>query len=138
MQYNERIDFPADGECRWAGMANYLLVPPDRRHQVTLNYAGEAPHGDSFHTVEVDGARLPGLAWGCDFAFTPDSRYLAASWMPALYDRRTIVVDIEKRLYLVLPLYIRKFRFVWPVLQGVGGASPLSFRFDGTQVWSAF
>lgn len=138
MKYNERIDFPADGESRWAGMANYLLASPNGQHQVALRYAGEPPHGDSYHEVEVDGARLPGFAWGCDFAFTPDSRYVAASWMAALYDRRTIVIDVEKRLFFVLPLYIRKFRFIWPVLQGVGGAQSLSFRFDGSEVWSAF
>lgn len=138
MKYNERIDFPADGESRWAGMANYLLVSPDGQHQVALRYVGEAPHGDSYHEIEVDGARLPGFVWGCDFAFTPDSRYVAASWMAALYDRRTIIIDTEKRRFLALPLYIRKFTFIWPVLQGVGGAQCLSFRFEGSEVWSAF
>lgn len=135
---HEQIKFSTNGESRWAGMGNYLLVSPDGQHQIILRYAGEPPHGDSFHDVEVDGVRLPGLAWGCNFAFTADSRFIAASWMATRYERHTIVVDISGRRYFVLPIYIHDFSFRWPTLAGIGSDDGLRFKFDGTEVWTPF
>jgi hypothetical protein len=119
-------------------MANYVLVSPDRHHEIVLRYVGEPPHGDSFHEIDVDGAKLPGFAWGCNFAFTPKSRFFAASWMSERYQRQTIILDVEQRRYFVLPTYIADFTFRWPILNGVGSAEGLRFEFDGSETWAPF
>ena len=134
----QTIRLPADGTSRWAGMADYLLLSPDGGHRVLLKYAGEPPHGDSFHVVEIDGTRLPGFAWGCNFAFTRDSRFFAASWMAEPYERKTVVVDLKRRGYFVLSDYVADFTFHWPTLSGVGQSEGVSFAFDGSEVWSTF
>lgn len=111
-------------------MGNFRLVLPDGRHEITLKYAGEPPQGDSCHELMIDGAKLPGLSWGCNFAFTPDSRYFAASWMAERYERRTIIVDVGRRRFLVSPAYIHDFAFRTSTLEGVGASAGLSFAFS--------
>jgi len=135
---DERIDLPADGTSRWAGMGNFRLFSPDGRHEITLRYAGEPPQGDSYHELEVDGAKLPGLAWGCNFAFTPDSRYFAGSWMAERYQRRTIIVDVERRRLFVLPIYIHDFAFRASTLEGVGADQGLRCALADAEPWRAF
>ncbi len=138
MQSPLRIQFTSDGSSRWAGMGDYVLVAPDQRHEVFLRYLGEPPHGDSFHEARIDGVKLPGLVWGCYFAFTENSRFFAASWMLRCYERRTIIVDIEQRRYYLLPEYLLDFSISWPVVLGLGFAGGLNYRFDGTEVWTLF
>lgn len=58
------IHFTHDELVQWAGMGDYLLVTPDRNHQLELVYEGEPPHGDSYHNLKIDGRFFPGLAWG--------------------------------------------------------------------------
>lgn len=135
---DKRIEFSADGEGRWAGMGNYVLVSPDKQQEIALRYVGEPPHGDSFHELTLGEARLPGYVWGCIFAFSADSRFCAASWMAKLFERRTIVIDVTGRRYFVLPVYIHDFAFHWPTLTGVRASTGLRFEFDGTEVWTAF
>lgn len=135
---DERFALPADGSARWAGMANYVLTSPDGRHEVALEYVGEPPHGDSFHKLQVDGTKLPGFAWGCKFAATADSRYFAASWMAKRYERLTIIIDLEKRRFVVLPVYVHDFRFDGPVLEGVGADQGLRFHLSDADAWTPF
>jgi hypothetical protein len=135
---DERIEFSSDGKSRWAGMGNYVLVSPDAKQEIALRYAGKPLHGDSFHELEVGGAKLPGLVWGCNFAFTADSRFCAASWMAKRYERRTIAIDVPGRRYFVLPVYVHDFTFHWPTLTGVGTDAGLRFEFDGAEVWTPF
>jgi hypothetical protein len=87
-------------------MGDFLLCTPDGRHEIELLYAGEPPHGDSYHTIKIDGDTFPGFAWGCIFSISDDSRYLAFSWMATYIDRKTIVVDLESYSYFVLPKYV--------------------------------
>jgi len=129
---------PADGTSLWAGMANYILATTDRRHEIDLRYVGEPPHGDSFHELSVDGRRLPGFAWGCYFGVSPCSRHLAASWMAKLYERKTVVIDMEERRFAVLPIYISSFTFHWPCLEGVGLAIGQRYEFVGSEEWTPF
>ena len=138
MRLDETIELPADGASRWAGMGNYVLISPDGQHKVALRYSGEPPHGDSFHELEVDGVRLPGFAWGCTFAFTVDSRYFAASWMAKLYERKTIVVDVERRQFFVAPDYIHDFAFRERTLEGVGASHGLRFDLDSMTAGAQF
>jgi hypothetical protein len=119
-------------------MGDRRLISPGREHRVDLLYAREPPFGDSYHEALVDGVKLPGFMWGCMFAFTPDGRFFAGSWMERLYERRTIVIDGFDHCYFVLPVYIYDFSFRWPLIQGVNDARDLSYAFHGRERWTAF
>ena len=129
---------PDNGESLWAGMGNYILATANGQYEITLPYMGEPPHGDSFHALLTDGRQLPGYVWGCTFAASPCSRYLAASWMAKRYERRTIVVDLEKHSFVVLPTEIPDFVFHWPELKGSGIGAGLAYKLDGREVWKTF
>ena len=130
--------FEADGSARWAGMGDFRLISPDGNHTVEIRYAGEPPHGDSYHRVTIDERTFPGFAWGCMFAFSPCSRYTAFSWMAALYERKTVVVDIEHSRYTVLPRYIQDFVFRWPELLGVGNPQGATCVVDASAHWHRY
>ena len=133
-----RIQFTEDGASQWAGMANLSLVSPDGRHVVELQYQGEPPHGDSYHSASVGGIALPGLFWGCMFAFSSSSRYFVGSWMRQKFERCTAVVDLDAGRYFVLPSYIYDFKVEWPVIVGVGELSRgLEYSFGGSEAWLA-
>ncbi|MBB2487322.1 hypothetical protein H5407_18970 [Mitsuaria sp. WAJ17] len=133
------IQFAADGRSRWAGMGDYLLVSPDGRHRLQSLYAGEPPHGDSFHRLHIDGRAFPGHAWGCCFAFSACSRYCVFSWMAQRYERRTVVVDLEQSAYFTLPHYFPDFTLQWPtvVCQASTGARR-SYTVSGQEAWISF
>lgn len=116
-------------------MGDFDLVTPNGEHHVKIIYWGEPPHGDSFHGISIDGVDLPGYAWGCNFACTDDSRYLAFSWMARPFERITVVADMAERKYVLLPVYMYDFSFRWPRLDCVGENSPASFEFAGDEHW---
>lgn len=133
-----RETLPNDGTSLWAGMANYILVTADAKHEIELRYLGEPPHGDSFHELRADGRQVPGYVWGATFAVSPCSRYLAASWMAERYERKTAVVDLESHRFAVLPIHIADFVFRWPALEGPGIATVQKYEFDGHEAWVPF
>ncbi|RYG75159.1 MAG: hypothetical protein EON59_18505, partial [Alphaproteobacteria bacterium] len=112
-------------------MADYILATADGKHEIELLYMGEPPHGDSFHALLADGRQLPGYVWGCNFAVSLCSRYLAASWMADLYERRTIVIDLEEHAFVALPVHIPDFMFRWPILDGSDIAATTAYQFTG-------
>lgn len=132
------IIFEANGLAQWAGMGNYRLIAPDRSHRIEIFYAGEPPHGDSYHRVEIDGRVFPGYAWGCLFAFSPCSRYAAFSWMAVLHERKTVVVDIEEHSYTVLPKYFHDFVLRWPWLRGTDEKAADACRVDRCTRWHPY
>ena len=128
-----------EGSALWAGMADIELITPDGRHQIYLGFEGEPPHGDSYHSIWFNNVQAPGYAWGCLFACTPDSRFLAMSWMEKLFERKTAVFDLEERRYFGLPLYLYSFRFRWPRLESTTVESDGRwYAFDGSEVWRAW
>lgn len=133
-----RKTLPNDGSSVWAGMSNYVLEDVSGRHRIDLPYVGELPHGDSIHDLRVDGRKLPGFAWGRNFAVDPSARYLAASWMAQRFESRTIVIDMDKRKFTTLPNYIDDFVFKWPRLEGVGDPAAPSYEFTGQEGWTEF
>ena len=135
----EEMKFAGDGRSRPAGMGDFRLVSPDGEHVVEIRYEGEPPHGDSYHRTTIDGRAFPGHAWGCQFAFSPCSRYVAFSWMPRRFDRRTVVADMREVRYAVPPEYIYDFSFTWPTLTGDGKLSAgQAFVFDGSESWEPY
>ena len=134
-----RIQFTKDRLCHWAGMADYVLVSPDGAHIIELPYVGEPPHGDSYHKAIVDGRSYPGYVWGCMFAFSSCSRYLALSAMPAKFQRHTAVLDLLTQRHFLLPTYIYQFTMPWPSIVGEGSISAgQSYSFQGTEPWLAY
>lgn len=107
----ENLVLPADGAALWAGMGDYVLLTANGGHRVVLDYIGEPPFGDSYHRMTIDGVDFPGFAWGCLFATTPDGRYLAAEWMPRLYERMTILIDLETARFRRLDILFTTLAF---------------------------
>jgi hypothetical protein len=134
-----RIEFTEECLCQWAGMGNSRLVAPNSRHVVELTYEGEPPHGDSYHGAVVDGHVYPGYVWGCMFAFSSCSRYLAFSAMPTKFERRTAIVDMNEHRHFLLPVYIYQFSICWPSVIGEGALSEgKRYTFKGTEQWLAY
>ena len=120
-------------------MGDYVLVSPDGVHRIALAYAGEPPHGDSYHRAVIDGRAFPRYVWGCLFAFSSCSRYLVLSWMPARFERRTAVVDLRDQCFLVLPEYIYQFCVRWPAVVGDGKLSAgKQYTFHGNELWHPY
>jgi hypothetical protein len=135
----QRIQFTEANLCQWAGMGDFLLVSPDGQHIVELIYEGEPPHGDSFHKVAIDGRAYPGYVWGCMFAFSSCSRYLALSAMPTKYERRTAIVDLHSKRHFILPEFIYQVSIRWPTVVGEKWSSESkSYKFDGNEQWLAY
>ena len=135
----QELQFPADGSSVWAGMGDFQLVSPDGAHRLDLRYAGEPPHGDSYHSAAIDGRPFPGHVWGCQFAVTGDSHYLAFSWKPSGYERKTVVVDLLAQRYCVLPDYIYDYRFIWPVIHDSAKHDKgVSYHFTGEETWFTY
>jgi hypothetical protein len=133
------IQFTDDGSSKWAGMGDYILVSPNQAHRIELIYAGEPPHGDSFHHGKINGTAFPGYLWGCMFAFSSCSRYAVFSWMLKLYDRQTVVVDIQTKRYFVLPEYLYDFNVHWPSIIGIGKLwSSKQYSFSGHEHWFSY
>ena len=59
----QQIQFSDEQTSHWAGMDDFLLISPDGEHRIALCYAGEPPHGDSYHNVAIDDRPFPGFAW---------------------------------------------------------------------------
>ncbi|MBN2879391.1 MAG: hypothetical protein JXN65_07145 [Clostridia bacterium] len=65
-------------------------------HVVELKYAGEPPHGDFYYDMYIDGNRIKGYVWAWTIAFPFKQKYIVCNWMSKLYERKTIIIDIEK------------------------------------------
>lgn len=132
----EEIELPADGSPIWAGMSNYIIFSPRRLHRLDLAYVGEPPHGDSYHSLHIDGKHFPGYAWGCLFAASSDSRYIAFSWMEEPYQRKTVVVDLDNARYLVLPVYLYNLTLNWPELREI--SKNTIYTVTGREKWMLY
>jgi hypothetical protein len=73
------------------------------------------------------------------FAFSSCSRYFVFSWMSKLYERRTVVANIQDRRYFILPEYIYKFTVMWPTVVGDGEVSDdQQYIFTGSEQWLSY
>jgi len=133
------LNLPADGTAAGAGMDDYELRSHDGQVVVMIEFIGEPPHGDSYHSISVNGRKAPGYAWAGLFAFSDNSQYFVCNWMGHLYERRTIVIDCSQYKYFVLPDYVSSFCVQWPRINSVQkGGEALSFEFTGEEKWSQF
>ena len=133
-----KIKFNNDNLAQWAGMGNYLLISPDGQHKIELKYEGEPPHGDSYHKISVNNRPLPGLAWGCMFAFSSDSNYLALSWMENKFERKTIVIELKYHKFVILPEYIYEMKIEWPSIIGINNSVKTCYKFTGHEEWKIY
>lgn len=119
-------------------MRDAVLLSPDGAGEVLLLYAGEPPHGDSYHEASIDGRKLPGHVWGGMFGFDSSGRYLACGWMPRPFERRTIVIDITRARLFALPTYMPHFTVAWPSLKGAIDSPERGYTFGGRERWRRF
>ncbi|WP_129587790.1 hypothetical protein [Herbaspirillum robiniae] len=120
-------------------MGDFVLSTPDGRHEFEFLYVGEPPHGDSYHSIRIDGAPFPGLAWGSPIYISSDSRYVAFSWMAKPIERETIVIDLTDRRYLLLPRYCLNVKILWPNIVDVSiPPYPVVYRIDEQEKWISF
>lgn len=75
----EMVTFDQKDFRTYVCMGDFLLISANGRHKIELTYVGEPPHGDSYHSIKIDGDAFLGLPWGCHFSISRDSRYLAFS-----------------------------------------------------------
>lgn len=132
------IQFTEKELSHWAGMGEYVLLPPDGSYEIALKYEGEPPHGDSYHTAIVDGRQLPGYAWGCIFSMSACSSFVTFSWMERKFERLTTIVDVRRGLYFVLPMHIYHPCIEWPAVLPGPASGPEHYAFVGSEVWRAF
>lgn len=129
----------ADGTGVWFGYDDFEIFSPDRRTVVRLRYVGEPPHGDSYHELSVNEARLPGFAWSGLLSWSPCSRYFLVEWMAMKYERKVAMVDVQVRRYFVLPLRTSRRSIVFPDVfdseQPVG--NPV-FTVGSNDTWTPF
>jgi hypothetical protein len=132
-----KIQFTETELSHWAGMGDYVLISPDRSYEVTLQYEGEPPHGDSYHVATVAGRRFPGYAWGCTFSMSACSSFVAFSWMQKKFERLTVVIDVRLGRYFVLPQYIYYPSVKWPSILDATASERDQQRyvFDGSENW---
>lgn len=135
---SHQIQFTENELSHWAGMGEYVLLPPDGSYEIALKYEGEPAHGDSYHTAIVNGRQLPGYAWGCIFSMSACSSFVAFSWMERKFERLTAVVDVRRSLYFVLPVYIYHPRIEWPSVQNESASGPEHYTFVGSEISRAF
>ncbi|MDR8881406.1 hypothetical protein FEP72_02987 [Burkholderia multivorans] len=131
------IQFTQDEPSHWAGMEDYVLIPPDRSYEIVLWYEGEPPHGDSYYVLSLRDRRLPGFAWGCMFSMSACSNFLAFSWTERRFERLTAVVDVRLSRYFVLPSYIYHPRIECPVVLDAV-ATEQRYEFSGNEAWRTF
>jgi len=100
MSWNETIEI-SDEHSHYMGMGDYKIILPESNHILELKYIGEPPHGDSYHSLDIDDVQLPGFFWGCQFIFIDHQKYMVCEWMEKLYDRNTVIVDISAKTIYV-------------------------------------
>ncbi len=69
------------------------------KHDIELKYAGEPPHGDIYYDMYIDGKRIAGYIWAWTIAFPFKQKYIICKWMSKLYERKMIIIDIERLKY---------------------------------------
>jgi hypothetical protein len=134
----EVIRFQDDGASRWLGTQDFHVISPDGNHKLTMRYAGEPPHGDSYHELTADERTVPGWFWGNDVAFGK-SRYFIGSWMAAKFERKTAIVDLELQEICEIPTYLPgKLAVRWPVITSTFQGQTTTYVVTGREEWRAF
>lgn len=104
------ITYSSDLESTFLGMDDYDVFLELSGHHIKLKYVGEPPHGDSFHELFINNTKFNGFAWGCNFLFPYKQSYVVFSWMKDKYERKTVIIDLSKMAYTILPSYFINFK----------------------------
>lgn len=106
----EKIEIKNDFDSHILAMDDFELSLKLANAVVKIIYVSEPPHGDSFHHLFINDRKFPGYVWGCYFLFPYHQKYMICSWMKDLYDRKTIIIEIETLKYKVLEKYYHQFK----------------------------
>lgn len=134
----EVVRFQNDGASRWLGMRDFRIISPDGKHELIMRYAGEPPHGDSYHELTADDRKVPGWFWG-DYVAFGQSRYFIGSWMGQKFERKTAIVDLELREFCELPVYLPgKMSVHWPVIASTFEGQAATYVVTGQEQWQGY
>lgn len=106
----EKIEIKNDFDSHILAMEDFELSLKLADAVVKIVYVSEPPHGDSYHHLFINDKKFPGYVWGCYFLFPYHQKYMICSWMKELYDRKTIIIEIETLKYQVLEKYYHHFK----------------------------
>lgn len=106
----EKIEIKNDFDSHILAMEDFELSLKLADAVVKIVYVSEPPHGDSYHHLFINDKKFPGYVWGCYFLFPYHQKYMICSWMKELYDRKTIIIEIETLKYKVLEKYYHQFK----------------------------
>ena len=104
MRYEE-VWIDNDNHSYWLGQIDYKIELSQSKTVLELKYIGEPPHGDSYHKLLINSKQVDGYFWGCNFIFPEKQRYVLCSWMKILFERKTILIDINNMRYSILAQY---------------------------------
>lgn len=105
------IEVFEDNKSFWYGMDDYLINLKKSNHSIELTYAGEPPHGDSYHQMKIDGLSVMGFFWGCNFLFPSEQNYAVCPWMSKLFERKTIIIDLTNMKYHIFKDYWDNYKY---------------------------
>ena len=121
MKKTEILD---DTTSHWFGMQDYQIKLALSPHIININYIGEPPFGDSYHSLSIDDVQIDGYVWGCKFMFPYQQRYLMCSWMADLYERKTIIIQLSTAKIHVL----KEYWYDYKVKEGIINLSNDDFK----------
>jgi len=75
------------------------------KHDIELKYAGEPPHGDFYYEMDIDGQRIAGYVWAWVISFPFKQKYIVCHWVSRLFERKTIIIDIETLKFIEMDKY---------------------------------
>jgi len=111
-----KIDFDLDGRraTSW-GRDDHYCTSALINSPICLFYAGEPPHGDSYHELIIDSKTIRGFIWSGYLLWSPCGRYFTCDWLEGMGGYRdgaawcftqtlrgTIVVEPKHLRYRVL------------------------------------
>jgi hypothetical protein len=148
----EEIEFQENGRVsKWWGYSSYYCDPPKGGSRIYLPYAGEPPHGDSYHKLIIDSKTIRGYVWSNYFVWSKCGRYFTCDWLEGMKGyyrgntwvptdvlRATIVADTQLLRYRIVlePSYVElhesltegKEDKLWGILLDPNGAKWENFR----------
>lgn len=148
----EEIKFGESGrQADWWGYGDYFCTAPETGRRIQLPYAGEPPHGDSYHNLFIESKTIRGYVWSGYLLWSACGRYFTCDWLEGMaghfqgrvwystqVTRATVVIDTALLRFKVLltPSY-RELREVlrnegeeqlWNTLFGTSGKGWEDFR----------
>jgi hypothetical protein len=81
----DKITFDTTGRSLvWWGYADYYFDTPNGGPRVLLSYAGEPPHGDSYHKLTIGAKTIRGFVWSSEIQWSQCRNYFTCDWLEGM------------------------------------------------------